>query len=152
MTTKLLLNSTKPSEYTRWAREERWVWCVCVCVCVCSNLYPPCIYRREPRPLTPGTAIRSQWDASMWLAEGSGAHWAISRLGWSASHPVAPTAPNLSLLGLSGPPLVWTLGVEPVLTGFALVLGLHLSIWAWIYALIFSMILCRAKVCLQPAY
>src|SRR6185312_11107841 len=46
MTPRLLLNSTKPKDYARNAREEmRGEWCVCVC----PILHPPCIYSRETR-------------------------------------------------------------------------------------------------------
>ena len=64
MTPRLLLNSTKPKDYARNAREEE----VCgVCVCVCSILYPPCIYSREPPAVAPKTDIVSQHGSATCL-------------------------------------------------------------------------------------
>ena len=40
VTTRLLLNSTKPKNYARNAREEE-VWCVCVCVLFST---PPLVF------------------------------------------------------------------------------------------------------------
>ena len=64
MTPRLLLNSTKPKDYARNAREEvRGV----VCVCVCSILYPPSIYSREPLAAAPQIDVVSQQGSATCL-------------------------------------------------------------------------------------
>ena len=68
MTPRLLLNFTKPKDYARNAREERCE------VCVCSNLYPPCIYSREPRGETLQTDLRDLWGGATYRSWGGGAH------------------------------------------------------------------------------
>ena len=53
MTSRLLLNSTKPKDYARNAREEmRGEWCVCVCVLIST---PPIFIAgcHRVRPLQP---------------------------------------------------------------------------------------------------
>ena len=63
MTPRLLLNSTKPKDYARNAREKE------VCVCVCSILYPPpSIYSREPPAATPQTDVVSQQGSATCLS------------------------------------------------------------------------------------
>ena len=50
------------------------MWCVVCVVCCVFILTPsPCIYRREPRPLPPGTAIRSHWGDATWRLRDGGA-------------------------------------------------------------------------------
>ena len=63
MTPRLLLNSTKPIDYARNAREEvRGV----VCVCVFYSL-PPSIYSREPPAAAPQTDVVSQQGSARCL-------------------------------------------------------------------------------------
>ena len=63
MTPRLLLNSTKPKDYARNAREEE----VCgVCVCVFYSL-PPSIYSREPLAAAPQTDVVSQQGSATCL-------------------------------------------------------------------------------------
>ena len=59
MTPRLLLNSTKPKDYARNAREEE-VCGVCVCVCVLFSTPPPSIYSREPPAAAPQTELSSE--------------------------------------------------------------------------------------------
>ena len=59
MTPRLLLNSTKPKDYARNAREEmRGEWCVCVC----PILHPPCIYSREPWVRSQPSLVNRHWE------------------------------------------------------------------------------------------
>ena len=68
MTPRLLLNSTKPKDYARNAREER---CEVCGVCVCSNLYPPLVFIvgshgvriLQPTSATSGEATRGEVEA-----------------------------------------------------------------------------------------
>ena len=69
MTPRLLLNSTKPKDYARNAREEvRGVVCVYVRVCVCVFYsLPPSIYSREPPAAAPQTDVVSQQGSATCL-------------------------------------------------------------------------------------
>ena len=145
MTPRLLLNSTKPKDYARWAREERCEGCVCVCVLI---LYSPfCIYSREPRVRTTATDFSNQWRGNTWRTWGDGAHGPGRPTCRSVDLPGGPTAPNFvqqAVLGL----LVQT---QLVLTCLEWSELCSWDIWDWIGALIISVILYRAKVCLHPA-
>ena len=96
MTPRLLLNSTKPKDYVRNARE--------VCgECVCPILYPPCIYSRETRARTFTTNVRDNGEAPHALVEAIGPTGQVGRPGRSVSLLVPPTAPNFfwqAVLGL----------------------------------------------------
>ena len=148
MTPRLLLNSTKPKDYARNAREEE------VCgVCRCSILYPlPCIYRREPPAAAPQTDLKEQQGGATWQSWSGGAHGPGRPTYRSAGLPWLPTAPNCWGLGLSGPPCLIHTGVGLSWLVLLRFLGYTWSIWAWIGTLIFFVIFCWAKVCLQPAY
>ena len=62
MTPRLLLNSTKPKDSARNAREEmRGEWCVCVLIST-----PLCIYSRVPRGETTTTEFSNQWRGDTW--------------------------------------------------------------------------------------
>ena len=63
-------------------------------MCVCSNLYPPCIYSREPWGEPCRTALDIQRGGGTWLVEAVGPTGLLGRPGWSADGPGAPTAPN----------------------------------------------------------
>ena len=82
--------------------------CGVVCVCVCSNLYPPCIYSREPRVRLSKPTYETNQETTRGLAKAVGPTSQVGRPGWSAGLPVAPTAPSfvyLAVLGL----LVWSM-------------------------------------------
>ena len=123
MTTKLLLNSTKPIDYTRWTWEERWVWCVCVC----SNLYPHLLYLWE------GATASTSWNRHkepMGRLHVAGWRW-WGPLGCRPTRVVGRPPGGTNRPQPSSAGLVWAssclnTGVEPVLGGFASVLGLHL--------------------------
>jgi hypothetical protein len=110
MTPRLLLNSTKPKDYARWAREERKCG-VCVCVCLHSLPHPTFVFIAGSHgwevAIPRWTAIRRQWDVTTCLDSDGGACWP----GRSAGLPVAPTVPNLlwwlSWAALSGPCWSW---------------------------------------------
>ena len=127
MTPRLLLNSTKPKDYARNAREER---CEVCGVCVCSNLYPPCIYSREPRgeAITTGRGQMGRRHVP-WLRRWGPRARSADQVGRSAcpGHQPPPTSSGrLSWASLSDPRWGW-----PVLTCLNWVLAsllVHLSL------------------------
>ena len=105
---RLLLNSTKPKDYARNAREER---CEVCGVCVCSNLYPPCIYSREPRVrlLQPTSATSGEATRGEVEAMGPMGRSAVGRPASGANHPQPPLVgcPGLPCLVHVGLGLSW---------------------------------------------
>ena len=93
------------------------------------------VFRPKKAQTSPADKIGGGWH-----------HWQAGRPAHGTNHPQPLGA------GLSWASSCLITGDCLVLTWLEVVLGLHLSIWAWICALIFFVILCRAKVCLQPAY
>ena len=99
---------------------------MCVCVLI---LYPPCIYRREPRVRSPPSSVNHHWEP-MRRRHVAG----LRRWGPRASRPtkvVGRPAGGDHRPQLPGVGLVWAgpclnTGACLVLTGFASVLGLHL--------------------------
>ena len=105
MTLRLLLNSIKPKDYARNAREEE-VWCVCLCVCVCVLFSTPLsIYSREPPAAAPQTDAVSNREAPHALVEAAGLTGLAGRPGRSVGLLGLPTAPNF-LEWVSWSPLV----------------------------------------------
>ena len=100
MTPRLLLNSTKPKDYARNAREEE------VCgVCVCSILDPPSIYSREPPAAAPQIDVVSQREAPRALVEAVGPMGLAGGPSRSVGQPELPTAPNFLEWACLGLPL-----------------------------------------------
>ena len=99
MTPRLLLNSTKPKDYARNAREEmRGVVCVCVLFST-----PLCIYSREPRGEAFTTDVGDQWGDATCPVEAVGPTGQVGRPGRSVGLPGPKTAPNFfwqTVLGL----------------------------------------------------
>src|SRR6185503_2846042 len=99
-------------------------------MCVCSFLYPsPCIYRREP-PRDRSSSLQNRpWEPVRKRHMAKLRRW--GPWAWSADQRVGRPAHGSNHPQLLGVGLVWASScskvvARPVLTGTALVLGLHL--------------------------
>ena len=129
MTPRLLLNSTKPKDYARNAREEE-VCGVCVCVCVCSILYPLLFIAGSHQLQHPKLTLSANREVPRALVEVVGPTGLAGRPGRSVGLPGPPTTPQLPRVGLSWSPLVLKLRHGLPQLGLLQFLGFTWSIWA----------------------
>ena len=127
MTPRLLLNSTKPKDYARNAREER---CEVCGVCVCSNLYPLVfiagshgVRLLQPTSATSGEATHGEVEAVGPVGQ---VGRPVGRPTCQVGQPTPASSSRLSWASLSGPRWSW-----PVLACLNWVLAsvlVHLSL------------------------